>query len=440
MEINEEEAVQDIKNQLKGFNVKLLVFFASSCFNQARMSHLMQAAFKDSIVFGCSTAGEIANGAFLKNAIVATAFHSNIIADAKVEVIEQMQKGLRVEAAFSSFETYFRESCYTMDVTRYLGIVLIDGISMKEERLMDRIGNRSNVYFVGGSAGDDGKYDRTFVYANGRAYADSAVLVLIKMNDEASFDILKTQSYKALNDKLIATKVNEETREVMEFNNKPAILAYAEAVGASSIEEATKYFTTHPVGLIIGGNDIFVRSPRERNGTNIKFYCNLLQGMEVTLLEATDIVQDTKDALEKKMHAPEKIEGLLHFQCVQRTQALEKNNLVKEYGEIFKGIPNSGFSTYGEEYIGHMNQTSTMLIFKTNAIRSTSSSCNLEELADGILSHHERWHGNRYPMGSKGEAIPRIARILAIADSYAAMTSDRVYQSTLSKEEAMGEE
>jgi len=352
-ETTEKEVVSDIKGQLLRFGVKLLVFFASSIFDHNKLSNLMQETFKDSIVVGCSTAGEIVNGQFLKNSVVAMAFNSNIIADAKVEFIEKIKDNLSVEAAFTSFETYFSESSYTMEATRYVGIVLIDGMSMKEEKLMDQIGNRTNIYFIGGSAGDDLKYAKTFVCANGKAYTDAAVLVLLKMNVHAEFGIIKTQSFKALNHVLVANKVNEETREVIEFNNKSAISAYAEAVGRVSVEEATNYFTTHPVGLVIGKNDILVRSPREKRGTKIKFDCNILEGMEVRLLESTNIIEDTKKALEMKTKEFGRIEGIINFHCIKRTFELEKNNSVKQYGELFSDIPTIGFSTYGELYIGH---------------------------------------------------------------------------------------
>jgi len=68
-----------------------------------------------------------------------------------------------------------------------------------------------------------------------------------------------------------------------------------------------------------------------------------------------------------------------------------------------------------------------------------SSSFNMLELADGILSHHERWDGTGYPRGLKGEAIPRVARIIALADSYDAMISERPYRKALSEEEAFAE-
>jgi len=69
--------------------------------------------------------------------------------------------------------------------------------------------------------------------------------------------------------------------------------------------------------------------------------------------------------------------------------------------------------------------------------RILSSSSEMVELADCILAHHERWDGRGYPKGLKGEAIPRVARIIALADSYDAMTSKRSYRKALSEEEAI---
>ena len=56
-----------------------------------------------------------------------------------------------------------------------------------------------------------------------------------------------------------------------------------------------------------------------------------------------------------------------------------------------------------------------------------------------ILYHHERWDGGGYPEGLKGEEIPIEARILAIADSFEAMTSARPYRPALSLEEVVKE-
>jgi HD-GYP domain-containing protein (c-di-GMP phosphodiesterase class II) len=63
----------------------------------------------------------------------------------------------------------------------------------------------------------------------------------------------------------------------------------------------------------------------------------------------------------------------------------------------------------------------------------------LREAIPYVLYHHERWDGTGYPSGKAGEEIPVEARVLAIADAFDAMTSDRPYRSALTHEEALAE-
>lgn len=63
----------------------------------------------------------------------------------------------------------------------------------------------------------------------------------------------------------------------------------------------------------------------------------------------------------------------------------------------------------------------------------------LRTVANYILFHHERWDGKGYPLGLKTENIPLPSRILAVADAYDAMTTDRVYRKSIGKEEAIAE-
>jgi HD-GYP domain-containing protein (c-di-GMP phosphodiesterase class II) len=56
-----------------------------------------------------------------------------------------------------------------------------------------------------------------------------------------------------------------------------------------------------------------------------------------------------------------------------------------------------------------------------------------------VLHHHERWDGAGYPHGLAGDEIPMEARIVALADAYDAMTSDRPYRPALSHDEAVAE-
>lgn len=63
----------------------------------------------------------------------------------------------------------------------------------------------------------------------------------------------------------------------------------------------------------------------------------------------------------------------------------------------------------------------------------------LKDIVPGVRSHHEKFDGSGYPEGLKGDMIPLIARIIAVADTFDAMTTDRPYRKGLSVEAALEE-
>lgn len=67
------------------------------------------------------------------------------------------------------------------------------------------------------------------------------------------------------------------------------------------------------------------------------------------------------------------------------------------------------------------------------------STVGLESIAEFILCHHERWDGSGYPRGIRGDSIPLLSRILAVADAFDAMTEGRSYRQSLTKEAALEE-
>ncbi len=71
--------------------------------------------------------------------------------------------------------------------------------------------------------------------------------------------------------------------------------------------------------------------------------------------------------------------------------------------------------------------------------RIARAASDLQPVAELILKHHEWWDGGGYPLGLKGEDIPLECRILAIADAYDAMTSNRPYREAMAIKDALGE-
>ena len=62
-----------------------------------------------------------------------------------------------------------------------------------------------------------------------------------------------------------------------------------------------------------------------------------------------------------------------------------------------------------------------------------------DDIKKAILHHHERYDGTGYPDGLKGDAIPLLSRVIAVADSFFAMTMDRPYRKKVSREKAIEE-
>lgn len=71
--------------------------------------------------------------------------------------------------------------------------------------------------------------------------------------------------------------------------------------------------------------------------------------------------------------------------------------------------------------------------------RLLSSTNEFSELAQFVLSHHEKWDGSGYPNGLKGEEINLEARIISVADTYDALTSERSYRKAFTEDEAIQE-
>ena len=81
-------------------------------------------------------------------------------------------------------------------------------------------------------------------------------------------------------------------------------------------------------------------------------------------------------------------------------------------------------------------------IMKSHPVCSEKLVDNIKQLGPigaWVKAHHERWDGRGYPDGLKGEEIPLSARIVAIADTYDAMTSTRSYRKALEHGEAINE-
>jgi hypothetical protein len=343
-------------SQLRGsVDPTVVVYFVSTCYSLAALSASIQAAFPRAASIGCTTAGEISSGKMATCSIVAMALPAEIVSRAATAVIGDLRSPLAVSAAMDSLSAQMGVPLSELDCGTHVGLILADGLSGAEETIMERIRALTDIPFVGGSAGDDLAFRATLVAANGQTFEHAAVLALLRV--PAGYRIIKTQSFRPLGKVLTATEVDEATRTVRRFDGLPAVEAYGQALGMESAK-VDACFMSNPLGLMVG-DEPFVRSPqRVLEDGSIVFYSQVREGTELELLESTDIIADTDRALEGSHRA------LIVFNCILRTLKLQEKGQREAFGALFANIPAVGFSTYGEEYVGHVNQTATMLALR----------------------------------------------------------------------------
>lgn len=108
--------------------------------------------------------------------------------------------------------------------------------------------------------------------------------------------------------------------------------------------------------------------------------------------------------------------------------------LLHDIGKV--GIPESVLSKPGVLNFDEMEIMRSHVVQSINIIKHIP---NLLETVPVIISHHERYDGAGYPRGIRGEQIPLLGRVICIADSFDAMTTDRPYRKGLSIEQAIYE-
>ena len=341
-----------------------ILYFSSVEYDPVALAPAIAKTFPNSQTFGCTAAGEFVTGQAHEHSVVAIAMGREVLSNLCVQTIDLSDPATSIAAAFAAFAQHFGEPVSAMNPDNYLGLVFFDGLSGMEERAMEELGSGNDLRFVGGSAGDDLKFQKTFVFADGEAHSNRAVVALARC--AMPYRVIKTQSFVPLAPELTATKISG--REVLEFNGKPARQAYEEALTAAGIsfKDPTECFMEYPLGLVLDigdSQDIYIRSPQRvaDDGQGLVFYCAITDGITFNLMKGGDIVSDTAAAMAAATQGM-KVEGLLNFNCILRSLGLKAHDQLEAYGKVFQ-MPSIGFATYGEAYLGHINQTSVMVVF-----------------------------------------------------------------------------
>ncbi len=181
--------------------------------------------------------------------------------------------------------------------------------------------------------------------------------------------------------------------------------------------------------------------------------------MEATLDERTRSLWETADALEQSYMAA--LEALVATLKVHETDAVEHDRRVAEYavflgrrlklsedhlleirrGALLHDIGKIGVPDAILQKPGSLTKAEKEIMRRHAAIgwQIVKNVPFLQDEAELIYQHHERFDGSGYPRGLAGEAIALGARLFAVADTFDALRSDRVYRKAVALEAAVEE-
>lgn len=162
------------------------------------------------------------------------------------------------------------------------------------------------------------------------------------------------------------------------------------------------------------------------------------QTMFLGMLEALTAAIDAKDRYtcghsERVAHLAVKLARRVGLDD-ETTERLRITGLVHDVGKI--GVPEAVLTKPGR-----LSDDEFELIKRHPEIgvRILRDIPQLSDVLPGVLHHHERWDGRGYPYGLAGEHIPLFARMLALADSFDAMSSTRTYRAAMPRTKVLDE-
>ncbi len=195
-----------------------------------------------------------------------------------------------------------------------------------------------------------------------------------------------------------------------------------------SLGYATKTMETEPFDNIekIAEDHMYKRKLLEHKN----YYSSLISSMKTTLFEKSN---ETAEHAERLASMSKKIGILLNLSEEQL------NNLV-----LLSKLHDIGKISIDDQILtkpASLTDREWLEMRKHPDIgyRIAMASPELEPIAEWILCHHERWDGNGYPQGLKGEEIPLPSRILSVIDAFDAMTENRPYRKAFPVQYALEE-
>ncbi|RWB77597.1 MAG: hypothetical protein EOQ50_05985 [Mesorhizobium sp.] len=341
-----------------------LLFFSQGLVDAAALAQALKAYAPSLAYAGCSTAGEITPQGLEEGHILALLLPSASFSTVSVMVENLSSSSMdSITGEVAALRRLLRERIGHDRSKGIFALCFIDGLSYAEEAVTSAIHwGLDDIPLIGGSAGDDLKFETTRLMANGRVASDSAVIVLVAT--EIPFHVFKTDNFIPTDEKLVVTASDPDHRIVREFNAANAAEEYAASVGILPQTLTPLSFASHPVVVKVGG-EYYCRSiQRMHPDGSLSFFCAIDDGIVLSIAQPKNMVESTRTAFEDVEHKLGGIDMILGFDCVLRRLDARNRQVFRDISELYRTNNVIGFGTYGEQYRSmHLNQTFTGIAF-----------------------------------------------------------------------------
>jgi hypothetical protein len=348
-------ACQDAIDRLGVTDPELCIVFASVKYDQEKMLAGVRSVSKDALIVGCSTAGEITtDGPISDRSVAIMAIKSDTIKFYGA-VGENIAKSPR-DAGKSAAGQVKTLAGGNLNGFMMFPDVLVGNGADTVRGVLDSLGEHFPV--VGGAAGDDFKFQKTYQYLNDKVY--SGAVVGLGLVGQFKIGIGVKHGWVPIG---IPKKVTKSAGSVLhELDGKPAISIYDDYFGdeakALRTETLAKLAITYPLGMRTeGSEEMLIRDPItvDEKGS-ITCAAEIPEGAEIQLMMGSreEAVKVANQAAQK---AVEQLDGsipkaVIVFNCIARNKLFGDRSgeeITAIQNAIGKQVPLIGFYTYGEQ-------------------------------------------------------------------------------------------
>ncbi|MGQ7843181.1 FIST N-terminal domain-containing protein [Granulosicoccus sp. 3-233] len=329
---------------------------------------------------GCSTSGEVTPDGMQEQGFIAVLLPARWFNAQSVVMQDAASLGMENIAGITAeHRKRFLDTLPHPDETHtQFALLLIDGLSYSEETVTVAIDRGlDGIPLIGGSAGDDLLFEKTWQISNDQVMSGAAILTLIDC--QLPFKLFTNNNFAPTEHKLVVTEADPDLRRVSEFNAEPAAVAYANAIGMSPEELDSGSFASYSVIVRFGGEH-YSRSIQQLNeDMSLTFFCAIDNGLVMTVARSEGMVESSRQAIDALEQEIGPIDLIVGFDCIYRKLDARHRQTTHRIAELYREKRFVGFNTYGEQFNSmHINQTFTGIAIGTPSESSPEDECHHE--------------------------------------------------------------